>query len=276
MNLVHVDQRRDAAEEGWEGVKSVLTDLQQLMNTECSLLVEKMTEMATENKRVCSIFSKKRGKQNSYRLQPPPPPPPEVETKKRETVKRETVLKEGGTNRRFHKLEMLLFNGTNADEWISYVERSFYMYEDEEMLKVVVRSLEGDALLFYEWEHRRRSIRDWEELKGLIRRRFKSSNDAAEHNLANSQFGWLEYSDHDSSKNAVPFQGGPKLPSEELEMPLFDVMALQGDALLWYEWEHRRRPIKDWEEMNCLIRQRYTLHCIRNAKLRRVGRRTRL
>ncbi|CAI9297284.1 unnamed protein product [Lactuca saligna] len=267
MNLVPVDQRIDAAEEGWEGVKSALTDLQQLMNNQCSLLVEKMTEMATENKRVCSIFSENRGKHNSYRL-PSPPPPPEVETKKRETV-----LKEGGTNRRFHKLEMLLFNGTNAEEWIFNVERSFYTYEDEEMMKVAVRSLEGDALLFYEWKHRRRPIRDCEELKGLIRRRFKSSNDAAEHILANSEFGSLEYSDHDSSKNAVPFPGGPKLPSEELEMPLFDgnqsdwileaewyfcfyglreedkldvaVMALQGDALLWYEWEHRRRPIKD-------------------------------
>ncbi|CAI9269565.1 unnamed protein product [Lactuca saligna] len=231
MNLVPVEQRIDAAEEGWEGVKSALTDLQQLMNNQCSLLAEKMTEMAAENKRVCSIFSENRGKHNSYRL-PSPPPPPEVETKK-----------------------------------------SFYTYEDEEMMKVAVRSLEGDALLFYEWEHRRRPIRDWEELKGLIRRRFKSSNDAAEHILANSEFGSLEYSDHDSSKNAVPFPGGPKLPSEELEMPLFDgnqsdwileaewyfsfyglreedkldvaVMALQGDALLWYEWEHRRRSIKD-------------------------------
>lgn len=210
-----------------------------------------------------------------------------VSTPEVETRKRETVLTEGGTNRRFHKLEMLLFNGTNAEEWIFNVERSFYTYEDEEMMKVAVRSLEGDALLFYEWEHRRRPIRDWEELKGLIRRRFKSSNDAAEHILANSQFRSLEYSDHDSSKNAVPIPGGPKLPSEELEMPLFHgnqsdwileaegyfslyglreedkldaaVMALQGDALLWYEWEHRRRPIKDWEEMKSLIRRRYTL-----------------
>ncbi|CAH1433399.1 unnamed protein product [Lactuca virosa] len=118
MNLVPVDQRIDAAEEGWEGVKSALTDLQQLMNNQCSLLVEKMTEMATENERVCSIFSEKRGKGNSYRL-PPPPPPPKVVTKKRETV-----LKEGGTNRRFHKLEMLLFNGTNAEEWICNVEKA--------------------------------------------------------------------------------------------------------------------------------------------------------
>ncbi|CAH1427355.1 unnamed protein product [Lactuca virosa] len=172
MNLVPVDQRIDAAEAGWEGVKSALTYLQQLMNNQCSLFVEKMTEMATENKRVCSMFSEKRGKDNSYRL--PSLPPPEDEIKKRETV-----LKEGGTNRRFHKLEMLLFNGTNAEEWIFNVERSFYTNEDEEMMKGVVRSLEGDALLFYEWEHRRRPIRDWEELKGLIRRRFNSSNDAA-------------------------------------------------------------------------------------------------
>ncbi|CAI9300026.1 unnamed protein product [Lactuca saligna] len=208
-----------------------------------------------------------------------------VSTPEVETRKRETVLKEGGTNRRFHKLEMLLFNGTNAEEWIFNVERSFYTYKDEEMMKVAMSSLEGDTLLFYEWEHRRWPIRDWEELKELIRRRFKSSNDAAEHILANSPFGSLEYSNHDSNKNAVPIPGGPKLPSEEREMPLFDgnqldwileaewhfsfkglreeekleaaVMALQGDALLWYEWEHRRRPIRDWQEMKNLIRCRF-------------------
>ncbi|CAI9269566.1 unnamed protein product [Lactuca saligna] len=93
MNLVPVEQRIDAAEEGWEGVKSALTDLQQLMNNQCSLLAEKMTEMAAENKRVCSIFSENRGKHNSYRL-PSPPPPPEVETKKR---RRLTFLRMGAS-----------------------------------------------------------------------------------------------------------------------------------------------------------------------------------
>ncbi|CAH1411997.1 unnamed protein product [Lactuca virosa] len=152
MNLVTVDQRIDVAEEGWEGVKSVVTDLQQLMNNQCSLLVEKMTEMASENERVCSIFSEKIGKDNNYRLPSSPPPP-----KKRN---RETVLKEGGTKQRFHKREMFLFDGTSTEGWIFDVERSLFSYEDKETMKAVVRSLEGEALLFYEWEHWRRPIRD--------------------------------------------------------------------------------------------------------------------
>ncbi|CAI9298532.1 unnamed protein product [Lactuca saligna] len=81
----------------------------------------------------------------------------------------------GGTNQRFHKHEMILFDGTNTEEWIFNIERSFCSYEDDETMEVAVGALAGDTLLWYEWEHRRQPIRDWEELKGLIRRRFGSS-----------------------------------------------------------------------------------------------------
>ncbi|CAH1446128.1 unnamed protein product [Lactuca virosa] len=136
-----------------------------------------------------------------------------VSTPEVETRKREMILKGGTTNRRFHKHEIPLFDGTNTHEWIFNVEGSFCSYEDEETMKAVERSLEGEALLFYEWEHRRRPIRDWEELKGLIQWRFKSSNDAAEQILTDSQFGSLVDSDHDSSKS----QFRPPLSS----LPLF-------------------------------------------------------
>ncbi|CAH1412282.1 unnamed protein product [Lactuca virosa] len=76
----------------------------------------------------------------------------------------------GGTNRRFHKHEMMLFDGTNTEDWIFNVERSLCSYENEETMEAAMRSREGNTLLFYEWEHRRQPIRDWEELKGLIRR----------------------------------------------------------------------------------------------------------
>ncbi|CAI9279997.1 unnamed protein product [Lactuca saligna] len=70
---------------------------------------------------------------------------------------------------------MILFDGTNTEEWILNIERSFCSYEDEETMEVAVGALAGGTLLWYEWEHRRRPIRDWEELKGLIRCRFGSS-----------------------------------------------------------------------------------------------------
>ncbi|CAH1429791.1 unnamed protein product [Lactuca virosa] len=53
----------------------------------------------------------------------------------------------GGTNRRFHKHEMILFDGTNTEEWIFNVEMSFCSYEDEETMEAAVGALEGDALL---------------------------------------------------------------------------------------------------------------------------------
>ncbi|CAI9291080.1 unnamed protein product [Lactuca saligna] len=80
----------------------------------------------------------------------------------------------GTTNRRFHKPEIPLFDGTNTEQWICNVERSFCSHEDEETMEAAVGALEDDVLLWYEWEHRRRSIRDWQEMKSLIRRRFKT------------------------------------------------------------------------------------------------------
>lgn len=79
----------------------------------------------------------------------------------------------GGTNRRFHKHEMILLVETNTEECIFNVERSFCSYEDEEKMEAAVGALEGDVLLWYEREHRRRPVRDWEEMKSWIRCQFR-------------------------------------------------------------------------------------------------------
>ena len=32
---------------------------------------------------------------------------------------------------------------------------------------------------------------------------------------------------------------------------------MDGDALLWYQWEHRRRPIRTWEELKMLMLRKF-------------------
>lgn len=104
----------------------------------------------------------------------------------------------GNSNWRFRKLDMPLFDGTNPDGWILRAERyfSFYRLEEEDKLEAAVVALEGDALLWYQWEHRRHPIRAWEDLKMLILRKFRSTQSGSlyEQWLATSQSGSvLEY-----------------------------------------------------------------------------------
>lgn len=35
------------------------------------------------------------------------------------------------------------------------------------------------------------------------------------------------------------------------------MVALDGDALLWYQWEHGRRPIRGWAEMKQILLQQF-------------------
>lgn len=46
--------------------------------------------------------------------------------------------------------------------------------KDAERLEEAVISLEGRALIWYQWEHQRRAITRWEELKGLVLRQFRA------------------------------------------------------------------------------------------------------
>ncbi|CAI9296320.1 unnamed protein product [Lactuca saligna] len=104
----------------------------------------------------------------------------------------------GGTNWRIKKLEIPLFNGNNSNGWALEAERRFvdYQLSEEEKLEVAVVALEGYAALWYDEEHYRRPIRDWEELKFLIIRQFGSSTFAAEswwsdyHGARQSEHQW--------------------------------------------------------------------------------------
>nr|KAJ0192942.1 hypothetical protein LSAT_V11C800399880 [Lactuca sativa] len=87
-----------------------------------------------------------------------------------------------GTNWRINKLEIPLFNGNNSNGWVLEAERRFvdYQLSEEEKLEVAVVALKGYASLWYDEEHYRRPIRDWEELKFLIIQRFGSLTFVAE------------------------------------------------------------------------------------------------
>ncbi|XP_074377189.1 uncharacterized protein LOC141718709 [Apium graveolens] len=69
----------------------------------------------------------------------------------------------GGTNWRHKKLDLPVFDGSNPDGWILRAERyfNFYRLTEEEKVEATVVALEGHALLWFQWEHRRRSIERW-------------------------------------------------------------------------------------------------------------------
>lgn len=80
-----------------------------------------------------------------------------------------------GGNWRYRKLDLPQFDGTNPDGWLLRAERyfSFYRLTNEEKLEAAVVGFDGDALLWYQWEHRRRPIRSWEDMRSLILQRFR-------------------------------------------------------------------------------------------------------
>ena len=65
---------------------------------------------------------------------------------------------------------MPLFDGTNPDGWILKAERffNFNRFSNDEKLEAAVISFEGDALLWYQWETKKRTMFSWEEMKLLI------------------------------------------------------------------------------------------------------------
>ncbi|KAL9444267.1 hypothetical protein AB3S75_017449 [Citrus x aurantiifolia] len=83
----------------------------------------------------------------------------------------------GGTRHefRFRKLEMPQFDGSNPDGWILKAERYFSVHRltNEEKLEAAIMAFEGDALLWYQWENKKRSMMVWEEMRVLILKQFR-------------------------------------------------------------------------------------------------------
>ncbi|XP_022878938.1 uncharacterized protein LOC111396702 [Olea europaea var. sylvestris] len=75
------------------------------------------------------------------------------------------------------RLEMPVFMGNNPDEWIFKAERYFTVNHLTELENLETAGLcfEEGALSWYQWEQKRRGVRSWEELKGLLRARVRST-----------------------------------------------------------------------------------------------------
>lgn len=84
---------------------------------------------------------------------------------------------------RFRKLDMPLFDGENPDGWILRAERyfNFYKISETDKLEATVVALESDALLWFQWEHSRRPMTRWKEMKSLLLRQFFPTNTGTLH-----------------------------------------------------------------------------------------------
>lgn len=74
------------------------------------------------------------------------------------------------------RMEMPIFSGGDPDEWGYRAERYFGLQRlsEAEQLEAAIMCLEGAALHWFRWENSRRTIASWEELKGLLEKRFRS------------------------------------------------------------------------------------------------------
>lgn len=72
-------------------------------------------------------------------------------------------------------MDLPVFDGTNPDGWILRAERyfSFYRLSEEERLEAAIVGFDGDALAWYQWEHNRRPIRHWDDMRNLILKQFR-------------------------------------------------------------------------------------------------------
>ncbi|KAL2476111.1 1-phosphatidylinositol-3-phosphate 5-kinase [Abeliophyllum distichum] len=73
------------------------------------------------------------------------------------------------------RLEMPIFDGENSNRWVFRKERYFGVNQlsDAEKLEMATLCLDGSALAWYQWEHRRNRLQNWEEFKKLLLHRFR-------------------------------------------------------------------------------------------------------
>lgn len=77
----------------------------------------------------------------------------------------------GGGNWKAKRLDLPIFTGTNPDGWILRAERyfGFYRLSAEEQMEAAV------VALWFRWEHRRRPIIRWPEMKTMLLRQFRDT-----------------------------------------------------------------------------------------------------
>ena len=118
------------------------------------------------------------------------------------------------SNWKMRKLDLPLFDGTNPDGWILRAERFFHFYRlgEEDQLEAAIVALEGDALLWYQWERQRHAVPSWDALKKLILRRFRSTATGTLHEqwLAHEQTGTVAEYQRRFIELLAPIDGIPE------------------------------------------------------------------
>ncbi|KAL4578141.1 hypothetical protein LXL04_014260 [Taraxacum kok-saghyz] len=109
------------------------------------------------------------------------------------------------------KLELPIFDGKDPDGWIMRAERYFHLNRltEEEQIEVAIISFKGDALRWFQWEHRRQMIYDWRTLKALMLKQFRSCTvgSLCEQFLALKQEGTMEDYRRKFVSLAAPLEG---------------------------------------------------------------------
>ncbi|CAJ2666559.1 unnamed protein product [Trifolium pratense] len=78
---------------------------------------------------------------------------------------------------RWRKLKIPVFEGTDAYEWLSKVDRYFELkkFNDREKLQAVMVAMEGKALAWYQWWEFSAQNPSWEEFRTAVLKRFQPS-----------------------------------------------------------------------------------------------------
>ncbi|KAL4556413.1 hypothetical protein LXL04_039064 [Taraxacum kok-saghyz] len=74
------------------------------------------------------------------------------------------------------KLELPIFDDKDPHGWIMRAEIYFLLNRltGDEQIEVAIISFNGNALHWFQWEHRRQTIYDWRTLKALMLKQFRS------------------------------------------------------------------------------------------------------
>ncbi|KAF4368185.1 hypothetical protein F8388_022818 [Cannabis sativa] len=78
---------------------------------------------------------------------------------------------------RLKKLKVPNFDGNNPNGRVMQAERFFtcHHYDEDKKIEAAFISLSGDALLWYQYENKKRTILSWEELKRLVLKHFRGT-----------------------------------------------------------------------------------------------------
>lgn len=91
------------------------------------------------------------------------------------------------------RLNLHRFNGEDLEGWLMEAEKRLMLYllSEEDKIEAAVVFLDGEALLWYQWDDQQNPIKDWQDLKSLLLRKFKLSDvgDHYEHQMTVDQGG---------------------------------------------------------------------------------------